>query len=207
MTKRAVSLRRHSSGKGRRRLPPDVRKATILRATVDVLERHGLDGFSVEAVAREAGVAKSLPRHYFGSYEGLLTAAVELVLQQIEETLLAFDLSRPMKMRVSAYLTVLSKGPWGHKVWMRSAEFGPDIEGIVRESRRRISEAMYRKTWQKLTKRERIEARGRIGYIEAVVAEFLDDAAEEYETFVDLITQAVTPRQLSIDAQRILDLA
>lgn len=44
----------------------------ILEAALDVLRREGLDGFSVEAVARGAAVAKGLVIYHYGSRAALL---------------------------------------------------------------------------------------------------------------------------------------
>ena len=57
-----------------RRLAPDARRQQILHAARTTLATTGVTGFSLDQVAREAGVAVSLPRHYFGSREGLLQA-------------------------------------------------------------------------------------------------------------------------------------
>jgi AcrR family transcriptional regulator len=52
-----------------------------MQATVAVVARDGLRGFSQRAVAREAGVASSLIAHHFGSSEGLLRATLEMAAE------------------------------------------------------------------------------------------------------------------------------
>lgn len=186
-----------------KRLAPDERRAEILQAAKRLLERKGLDGFSLEAVAREAGVALSLPRHYFGGYRDLLKAATEDLLTEVETTLLSRDLKLPLAARFAAYLDLLSKNPWGHQVWMRSAEIHPEVDAIVRGARRRMSEAMCRKPWRQMTKREQLDARGRIGYVEAIVSDWLERGCNDRATLVDLIVQAVSLRQESSRVVRI----
>jgi len=177
-----------------RRLAPDERRAEILKASTRLLEREGLEGFSLEAVAREARVALSLPRHYFGGYRDLLKAATEDLLEEVETTLLSREVSTPLAQRFAAYLDLLRKNPWGHQVWMRSAEIHPEVEAIVRNARRRMSESMYRKPWREMTKREQLDARGRIGYVEALVAEWLERRNGDRDVVVELILQAITLR-------------
>lgn len=184
-----------------KRLAPEQRKEELLLAAIALLEREGLEGFSLEAVAREAGVALSLPRHYFGGYNDLLRVATESLLHQVESILLGAGSTLSMRERLSAYLDLLSKYPWGHQVWMRAAEIHPDIEVVVRNARRRISESMYRKPWRRLSRREQIHARGRIGYVESVVSDVLEREHFDQEAVVELIYQAIVSPGTSAGAQ------
>ena len=45
----------------------------LLQAAVQVLERDGLPGLTLRAVAREAGVSHAAPTHHFGDLTGLLS--------------------------------------------------------------------------------------------------------------------------------------
>ena len=67
----------------------DARKAQILHAAQRVRARDGTDRFSLEQVAREAGVALRLPRHYFQSSDGLLAAALIDAAHEITDVLIA----------------------------------------------------------------------------------------------------------------------
>ena len=174
-----------------KRLAPEERKAVLLAAAIALLARNGLEDFSLEAVAREAGVALSLPRHYFGSYRGLLKAATEDLLKSVERTLLSQQITLDLRSRVLQYMDLLSSNPWGHQVWMRSAEIHPDIDSIVQGARRRMAESMYRKTWLQLSAQERLDARGRIGYVEAVISDWLETDAVEREQVVELVVSMI----------------
>lgn len=175
-----------------KRLAPDERKAEILQAAIRLLERKGLEGFSLEAVAREARVALSLPRHYFGGYRDLLKAATEDLLGEVETTLLSRDLKMPLADRFAAYLDLLLRNPWGHQIWTQSADVHPEVDAVVRKARRRMTEAMYRRPWRELSKREQLDARGRIGYVEALVSEWLEHGKSDRDVVVELIVQAIT---------------
>jgi AcrR family transcriptional regulator len=183
--------KRFMSGGSPKRLAGDERKARILEATIRLLERKGLDGFSLDAVAREAGVALSLPRHYFGGYRDLLKAATEDLLRDVETILLSREVKTPLPERFAAYLDILRRNPWGHEVWMRSAQVHPGVDAIVRRARRRMAEGMYRKPWGKLSRREQFDARGRIGYVEALVGDWLGRNGDR-DTVVELIMGAIT---------------
>src|SRR3954471_6921119 len=45
----------------------------LLKAAQKVLERDGLPGLTLRAVAREAGVSHAAPTHHFGDLTGLLS--------------------------------------------------------------------------------------------------------------------------------------
>jgi AcrR family transcriptional regulator len=49
-------------------------RASLLRAAEEELARTGIEGFSLRAVAKRAGVSHAAPAHHFGDVKGLLTA-------------------------------------------------------------------------------------------------------------------------------------
>ncbi|EYC52456.1 TetR family transcriptional regulator [Hylemonella gracilis str. Niagara R] len=51
----------------------DLRRA-LIDATTELLREQGLEGFSLRAAARAAGVSHAAPAHHFGDARGLLTA-------------------------------------------------------------------------------------------------------------------------------------
>jgi AcrR family transcriptional regulator len=57
-------------------------RAAILSAAVQTLQRAGVEGFTLEAVARRAGVVKGLVLYHYGSRGRLLRAAAS----QVEDT-------------------------------------------------------------------------------------------------------------------------
>lgn len=63
---------------------PDVRRADLAEAVWGVVRRAGLDGASVRAVAREAGLSMGSLRHYFGTHSELLIFAMRMVVDRIE---------------------------------------------------------------------------------------------------------------------------
>lgn len=68
---------------------PD-RRTRILGAAKSMLVQHGLEGWSVERVAREAGCAKGLVHYHFTSRDQLLAAvAADLCLARLRQRLTA----------------------------------------------------------------------------------------------------------------------
>jgi AcrR family transcriptional regulator len=59
-------------------------RAKMILATQEVARVHGVDGVTVEAIARRSGVAKTTIYRHFGSADELLLAAVEEMIEEIE---------------------------------------------------------------------------------------------------------------------------
>lgn len=76
------------------------RRAQILDAYERCLIRFGVEGSSLEAVAKEAGLARALIRHNVGNRDQLLEAAVDRFLEQsrtsMEQLVAALPAERPL---------------------------------------------------------------------------------------------------------------
>src|SRR5580693_8015630 len=59
----------------------------LLEAAERVLERDGLPGLTLRAVAREAGVSHAAPTHHFGDLSGLLSELAAIGFQQFNAAL------------------------------------------------------------------------------------------------------------------------
>src|SRR4051812_40049851 len=57
-------------------------RAALLEAAERVLERDGLAGLTLRAVAREAGVSHAAPSHHFGELAGLLSELAAVGFRQ-----------------------------------------------------------------------------------------------------------------------------
>src|ERR1044071_9671346 len=75
-TRKSLS-RRPARVVARRRRSPEEARQEILDAAERVFARHQPDQVGLKEVAREAGVSHALITHYFGTYAGLLEAALE----------------------------------------------------------------------------------------------------------------------------------
>src|ERR1700727_1224820 len=54
----------------------------LLKAAEKVLERHGIAGLTLRAVAREAGVSHAAPTHHFGDLTGLVSELAAIGFRQ-----------------------------------------------------------------------------------------------------------------------------
>ena len=61
----------------------------LLKAAETVLERDGLGGLTLRAVAREAGVSHAAPTHHFGDLTGLVSELAAIGFRQFNEVMAA----------------------------------------------------------------------------------------------------------------------
>src|SRR5438309_12043484 len=59
----------------------------LLQAAERVLERDGLAGLTLRAVAREAGVSHAAPTHHFGDLAGLVSELAAIGFRQFNATM------------------------------------------------------------------------------------------------------------------------
>lgn len=68
---------------GRRRLSEEERRSQILRATIEVVARHGFDRASASLIAEHAGVSKGLIWRYFTDKTELMKQAVTMTMRAV----------------------------------------------------------------------------------------------------------------------------
>src|SRR6266513_2659732 len=61
----------------------------LLQAAEKVLERDGLAGLTLRAVAREAGVSHAAPTHHFGDLTGLVSELAAIGFRQFNDAMAA----------------------------------------------------------------------------------------------------------------------
>src|SRR5262245_37100522 len=86
---RTPLARRRARATARRRRPPEQARQEILDAAERVFVAAQPDQVGLKEVAREAGVSHALITHYFGTYAGLIEAALERRLRALRETMLS----------------------------------------------------------------------------------------------------------------------
>jgi AcrR family transcriptional regulator len=67
----------------------------LLKAAETVLERDGLQGLTLRAVAREAGVSHAAPTHHFGDLTGLVSELAAIGFRQFNVAMAAAGSSDP----------------------------------------------------------------------------------------------------------------
>jgi AcrR family transcriptional regulator len=99
----------------------------LLRAAEQVLERDGLAGLTLRAVAREAGVSHAAPTHHFGDLTGLLSELAAIGFRQFGAAMAA--------ARASA-ATLPERGMASAKAYVAYAQAHPGMYGLMFRSER-----------------------------------------------------------------------
>ena len=83
-----MSERREAEARVRRRLPPEMRRAALLEAALEVFAELGFERATLHDVAERAGVTKGAVYHYFASKDELF---LELVRGRLRDLVMASD--------------------------------------------------------------------------------------------------------------------
>src|SRR5438094_3365489 len=123
---------------GQRQATTDQTRARILSATRELLmQSDGFSGFSIDAVARKADVARMTVYHQFGSKIGLLEALSDSLAAHggMEQLASAFRHPEPLDA-LDEYIIVFSRFWNADRLVMRRlralAALDPDFEQVVR---------------------------------------------------------------------------
>ena len=102
----------------------DLREA-LLQAAERVLERDGLAGLTLRAVAREAGVSHAAPTHHFGDLTGLVSELAAIGFRQFNAAMVAAGAvgTSPMDKataRAKAYVAYAQANPGMYGLMFRT---------------------------------------------------------------------------------------
>jgi AcrR family transcriptional regulator len=94
----------------------------LLEAAERVLERDGLAGLTLRAVAREAGVSHAAPTHHFGDLTGLVSELAAIGFRQFNAT---------MEAARAAGAAGLERAMAGAKAYVGYAQAHPGMYGLM----------------------------------------------------------------------------
>jgi len=94
----------------------------LLEAAERVLERDGLAGLTLRAVAREAGVSHAAPTHHFGDLTGLVSELAAIGFRQFNAT---------MEAARATGTVPLEKSMAGAKAYVGYAQAHPGMYGLM----------------------------------------------------------------------------
>lgn len=97
-------------------------REALLQAAERVLERDGLGGLTLRAVAREAGVSHAAPTHHFGDLTGLVSELAAVGFRQFNAT---------MAISSDAATTPLERALARPKAYVAYAQAHPGMYGIM----------------------------------------------------------------------------
>jgi AcrR family transcriptional regulator len=94
----------------------------LLKAAERVLERDGLQGLTLRAVAREAGVSHAAPTHHFGDLTGLVSELAAIGFRQFNEAMVVAGAAGTLPM---------VKGLARAKAYVGYAQAHPGMYGLM----------------------------------------------------------------------------
>ncbi|HCS60032.1 MAG TPA: TetR family transcriptional regulator [Microbacterium sp.] len=173
----------------RHRLTPDERRTQFLALGVNFLADHPLDDLTIEELARQAGVSRTLVFHYFESKQGMHRAVVTMARDSmIHATAPRPEL--PPRKRIDDTLLRFVGFVREHRGTFSSLVHGiasgdPTVRAVVDESRE-LNASHLRDAFAELgvpvTRALEISLRGWVAFAEEVlVTTAADDRAEESE--------------------------
>jgi AcrR family transcriptional regulator len=118
----ARTMRRMASAKTETPYHHGALREALLQAAERVLERDGLAGLTLRAVAREAGVSHAAPTHHFGDLTGLLSELAAVGFRQFNEA---------MASSCEAATTPLERALARPKAYVAYAQAHPGMYGIM----------------------------------------------------------------------------
>jgi AcrR family transcriptional regulator len=99
-------------------------RAALIKASDDIISEVGIEGFSLRAAAKRAGVSPGAPAHHFGSAKGLLTEVAFLafgrVSQYLEETGHSGDPVTDLRALSLAFVTFALDHPGHFRLMFRN---------------------------------------------------------------------------------------
>ena len=173
----------------RTRLSPELRRAQIVEAAIDVFAGREPSEVTFEEIADAAGVSRALVYNYFGDRGGLIGAVCLRCFEQLDDAINpAFDPSRrPAEQArewVRRYLkfSIEHPGPWA----MISSTAASQHPAVQRARQTRLE--MISERWGG-TPEARVVAAAVGGMLQAGVAEH-DTSGQplEFDTLVDLLS-------------------
>ena len=117
-------------------------REALLLAAERVLERDGLAGLTLRAVAREAGVSHAAPKHHFGDLTGLVSELAAIGFRRFGAAMAACDAaSSPLERmlaRPQAYVAYAQAHPCMYSLMFRTERLD-----LSRPSLREAAEASF----------------------------------------------------------------
>lgn len=162
-----------------------IRSADILQAALAELSEKGYDGARMEGIARRAGIGKSTIYEYFPSKLDITSAAVDMVIGQLETQIgVIFSADKPLIEIFTDYLHfgfALLREMGGHVIVMQGA---PPVIEIMRGAASRILGVVVREATAAI---QRAQARGEVA----------DDLS--VDTVVSLLIVLPNPQMLALN--------
>jgi AcrR family transcriptional regulator len=188
---------------GRRQEAAEETRARIIAAARDLLSASGgVSGFTIDSVARQAGVARMTVYHQFGSKQGLLEALFDSLAAGGGMAQLADAFRRPDPLdALDAFVAVFGRF-WAserliHRRLHGLAAIDPEFEPVLRARQSRRREGLGVLVGRLLKRRGRPSARAVERAVDVLYA------LTSFEMFDTLAGDACSPEEVTPVVQRL----
>jgi AcrR family transcriptional regulator len=166
------------------RLEHDERRAQILACARRLFSERNYDAVSTTDIAREAGVARGLLHHYFGTKRDLYLEVVRSLMRMPSNPVPLQSPGRGLEVVISEsverWLQMLerNRGTWLAAIGGRGLGRDPEVEAILDEARERAADRLIEALQTYEASRASAELRATIraysGFAEAASVEWLE---------------------------------
>ena len=183
------------SGPAYTRLQVDERRSQLIEAGAALFAEHAFEEITMRQIAQAAGISKPLLYHYFPSKIELFKAAVAEQAAQLEGLIEPSGDGTPFEQltrSLDAYLAWIEDNSRAWRKLMQSAAALPEAADVVERFRARTLEQIFANVAGKGTPRPALRAalRGWLGYVDAVLLDWVDVRDLKRDQVRDLIVAA-----------------
>jgi AcrR family transcriptional regulator len=192
----AKAKRPGSRRRDRARLSADARRASLVRLGVELFGASSYEDVSIDEVARRAGISRGLLYHYFRTKRDFYLETVRAAAAELHARTAADD-SLPAIERFRAsldgYLSYVEEHAVAYATLLRGGLAGDRelleiVESARRDFVRRIEVALRVERPLAVV---RLGLRGWVGFVEAVVLEWIGEASVERRVVMDLLLRSM----------------
>lgn len=161
----------------------DERRAQILRVAAQLFSERHYDAVSLTEIARQAGIARGLVNHYFGTKRDLYLEVVRGMLRMPDDAFAPGDAGTDhreemLRLAVDRWLdaTKRNRGTWLALVGAQGFGHDPEVEAILEDARTAITDQLIALAWgppAEAPPELRALLSGYRGYAEAITADWL----------------------------------
>jgi AcrR family transcriptional regulator len=177
------------------RLQVDERRAQLIEAGAALFAEHAFEEISMRQIAQAAGISKPLLYHYFPSKIELFKAAVAEQASELQALIEPSGAGTPLEQltrSLEAYLAWIEANSRAWRKLMQSAAALPEAADVIEGFRARTLERIVANVAGERGPRPALRAalRGWLGYVDAVLLDWVQERDLEREQVRDLIVAA-----------------
>jgi len=178
------------------RLRPDDRRAQLLALAVRMFTERAYDDFSMDELARAAGVSKGLLYHYFPSKRALYVEVLRGAAGELLELMQpqpGLPLAEQLRAALLEYMAYVRARAGAYRAMLRGGIGNdPDVAAVAERVRRTIRERILEGLRiPEPAPRLRITITGWVGLVEAASLDWLEHDDLDGERLVDLLVDGL----------------